>query len=893
MIVILIISALLSLYLTEYRSAIVLWMIVLFNAIIWFTQEYKASKIIESLQLLIHPQCKINRGGKLMEVNVSDLVPGDICVLHEGDAIPADCRVIQSKELSCNDFALTGESNPVYKFTDPLFKQLPIGERHNMLFMWTTVATGSGLWVVVAIAKDTVLWQIAQLSQETQSDISPLQKELTNISQKLTIGTLIVWVCLFFIALAINLSTYEAFLFALGIAMSLVPQWLPAQISIALSLASGRLAKQKVIVKQLSSVETLWSTTIICTDKTGTLTKNEMTVQQIFLPRINDHALIDPEKSLFNVTGTGYRPLGNIVDQEWNPVSSQRVRENKFFFLTWLLASNANISWPDKYHPTRHTIGDPTEWALITLAQKAGFEPSLINQKFQEIKEFPFDSERKMMSSMRKHQNEYYIFVKWSPEAILHACTKLYDPTCDDNTSGQDLSICTATWFTEQTRQYIIDYHNQQASHAMRNLAFAYKKISLSGITVWTNGDDDSFDKSNEYVESDLVFLWIVSIIDPPREEVRDAMKNAYKAHIAVTVITGDYAITAQAIAKQVWIDEDGKPIKIIKGSELTLLSDDQIFSLFADNHIIFSRTSPQDKLRIVSLLKDRGQIVAVTGDGINDAPALKKADIGVAMWLTGTDVAKESASLILLEDNFSHLVYAIREGRIIFENLKKIILSSLTSNGGELFVVLLSLLGAWLRWRPIAITPILILCIDLVWEMLPLTALARDPERKNTMTNYPRNPQAYIMQWTTIRDLLRSWFLMWAIPYLIFLFKIHLDGNRWSIWNLDISSLELGGTVTYLILLMCQYANILSRRVGHESIVSNYIFSNKRLIISIFISLALVCCLFYIPIISSTLGTWPIALQDRWLAFGWWLLFLIIRELQKYYFRRKWWKEK
>jgi len=850
MIILLIISGLISFFLWEYQSAIVLAIIISLNATIGIIQEHKASKIIEKLQKLINPHSKVYRDGTIHEIKATQLVIGDIIQLEQGDAIPADARVIESQNISCNDFALTGESNPVRKFSDSIQQEVELGERHNMIFMGTTIATGSGRAVVVATGDNTILWGIAGLSQKTSSDLSPLQKELNNISLKLSIGTFIVWSILFLIALFIDLSVFEAFMFALGICIALVPQWLPAQISIALSLASNRLAKKNVVVKTLSSVESLGSTTIICTDKTGTLTKNEMTVQSLYL---------QSNKNSFSISWTGYQPVGSIYDQDGMQVNTERANNNKHIFLASILASSAYIWSPDTEHIWRHTIGDPTEWALITLASKAWFDQNITRKTHPEIRTFPFDSNRKMMSSIREIHGEYYLYVKWSPESILENC---------------DIS--------QTDKEKAVYYASEQSNKALRNIAFAYKKISKDQNKEEENDKTKQNSQTAENYESELIFLGIASMIDPPRDEVLEAMHAAQKAQIHVCIITGDNALTAKAIAQQVWLDDDNKGITLIHGTDLQRLSDEKIYQHIQNDHVIFSRTSPEDKLRIVKLLEKQWEVVSVTGDGINDAPALKKADIGVAMGITGTDVAKESASLILLKDNFSDLVEAIREWRIIYQNIKKTILASLTSNGGELRTVLLSLLGAGLRGRPIAITPILLLCIDLIGEMAPLTALTRDPWTKTLMTAAPRDPNNHIIQKKSIPDLIQAWLLMGVVAYTIFLIKIYLNGNRNNISNLSQNYYILCTTVTYLTLVFCQICNILSRRQPRQHIFNTYFWSNKKLIRSIILSIILMSILFYVPSIAQAVWAWAISLFDRTLALWGSLFYLAIREIQK-----------
>ncbi|MFA6918262.1 MAG: HAD-IC family P-type ATPase, partial [Candidatus Gracilibacteria bacterium] len=659
MVIILIAAGSISLYLGEDRDAIIMYTIVIVNAIIGFIQEFKAEKTMNSLKNLIKAKAKVIRNGQEIEIPQEEVVPGDIVKLEEGDAIPADLRIIEENTLSTNDFALTGESNPTRKFIHAIKGQASLGDRNNLVFMGTTVATGNGFGVVIHTGMETEIGRIANLSQETKSEDSPLQKEINHLAKTLTIVTIIIGSVLMGIGLLMHFTLREAFLFGLGIAASCVPEGLPAQVSVALSLAAGRLARQNAVIKKLSAVETLGSTHIICTDKTGTLTKNEMTVQKI---------LIGLEE--FDVTGTGYEPTGTILDSNGSQITCQKLEENETFFRAGTFASNASINPPDTEHKSWYAIGDPTEAALISLAKKVEEDPVELDKLFPEIKEFTFDSIRKRMSSIRDIHGKKIAFVKGSPQSLLEKCTQIKDGT-------------KTRPITEEDKELIIKKDDEYATQALRVLAYAYKEIPSY-----------SKDIKMEEVEEELIFLGLAAMIDPPRDEVKAAIDVALKAHIRVIIITGDYALTAEAIAKKIGFNRDNSPVTVVKGEELDKMSDIDLLQELINSNLIFSRTSPENKLRIVSLLKKAGEIVAVTGDGVNDAPALKKADIGVAMGKTGTEVAKDSSEIVLLDDSFATLVIAIREGRTIFQNLKKTILSTLTSNGGELFAVLLSLAG-------------------------------------------------------------------------------------------------------------------------------------------------------------------------------------------------------
>jgi len=855
MVVILTVAGFINLYLESYRDAIILFAIVLINATISFFQEYRAEKLMDSLKTLVHAEARVMRNGDEIEINSAEIVPGDILVLAEGDAVPADARVIQENTLGTNDFALTGESNPTRKFTHAIRAEVPLGDRNNLVFMGTTVATGNALAVVVATGMQTEIGRIANMSQQTVTQISPLQKELNHLSKILTAITLVISAVLFAYGLYSHLEIREAFIFSLGIAAALVPEGLPAQVSIALSLAAARLAKERALVKKLSAVETLGSTHIICTDKTGTLTKNEMTVQKILLGM-----------RALEVSGLGYEAVGNILDEKAKPLSEEELKKYMMFFEIGVFASNACVNPPDDEHQTWYSIGDPTEAALITLAAKAGLDPEAHDKKYPELKEFTFDSVRKRMSSIRQKDGVYGVYVKGAPQNILPLCTHILDNGVERPITPEDI-------------HFIESKDDEYAVQALRNLGYAYKTLPEFHHNI-----------EMEDAESGLTWVGMVSIIDPPREDVKEAMDVALKAHIRVIIITGDYALTAQAIAIKIGLNSnsENKEITVVNGQDLKNLSDIDLLHKLIYTNLIFSRTAPEDKLRIVGLLKKAGEIVAVTGDGVNDAPALKKADIGVAMGKVGTEVAKDSAEIVLLDDSFATLVTAIREGRIIFQNLKKTILSSLTSNGGELFAVIMSLIGTTIFHYPLAILAVQILAIDLVGEMLPLTFLTWDPAQPRIMTEAPRNTGEHIMNKHSLFDLAWSGLIMGGIGYANFLFLFY----RENVSPIGIASDNLfymrATTLTYITIVFVQWANIMSRRAGgREFVLSSYLWSNKRLLLGFGISLFFLLNIVYNPFISQYIGTAPMTLIDWLYAIAGGLIYLIIREVHKVFRKR------
>ena len=850
MILLLVLSSLMAFYLGDTRTGVILLALVLFNTTIGFTQEYKAEKIMESLGKLVVAVAKVVREGKLIQIASTELVPGDIVYIEEGDFVPADLRIIDESELASNDFALTGESNPSRKFTHLLSADVELGDRQNLVFMGTTVATGHAHGVVIGTGMQTELGRIANLSQDTKSDLSPLQKELNNIATRVTQGAFVLCAVLLPIAIKTGLSNKDAFLFAIGIASSIIPQGLPAEINTALAHAANKLAKARALVKKLSAVETLGATSIICTDKTGTLTKNEMTVEKILLGQ-----------TIYRVTGSGYEPNGNITNAKGEILDEKPLKELEIFFVAGAMASNAQVNEPDEDHIDWYTVGDPTEGSLITLARKAGVEPTELDTLYPELKEFAFDSIRKRMSSIRVWGDgkQIYVFSKGAPESILDKC----DDVWDHNHTRK---------LTSKSRKFILDYHENMAEEAMRNLAFAYKVLPA-------NTDLEKL--TMEEAESGLTLIGVASMIDPIREEVIQAMKDAHKAHIKVSIITGDYATTAKAVAIKAGLSNEGKDIKVISGLEIRTMDDSYILKLLKSENVIFSRVSPEDKLRIVGLVKDSGQVVAVTGDGINDAPALKRADIGVAMGRTGTDVAKQSADIILLDDSFNTLVDAIRQGRIVFQNIKKGTLSCFTSNLAELTVNLSSLAAFSIFHVPLAISVMQILAIDLIAELFPLAALGWDPADGELMDDQPRNPVKHILEPRSIIDLTWSGFLIGILAfanYILFFSRAHISPNSvisWSPIHMEATSL------TYLTIVLCQLGNIMQRR-SRYGIFTLYQFKNNKLWLALALSMFCVANIIYNPWIAPYFRAGPLAFIDWIYAVAAMIIFVFIRELYR-----------
>ncbi len=848
MIVLLLVSAGLSFYLHDIRTAVALLAIVFFNTTIGFLQEYKAEKLIESLEKLVVAKTRVLRDGKETEIGSAELVVGDVVRIEAGDSVPADLRVLSEEELSTNDFALTGESNPTRKFVHALPGNVPLSSRQNLLFMGTTVATGEGYGVVIATGMHTELGRIASLSQSTVSMLSPLQKEMNNVATRVTQGTVILCVILLPVAIKAGLGHRDAFLFAIGIASSIIPQGLPAEINTALAQAASKLAKARALIKKLSAVETLGATNVILTDKTGTLTKNEMTVEELLVG-----------STQYAVSGTGYEANGSITSKLGKPLADSTLRDLQLIFHTATLASNALVNGPDAEHSTWHVVGDPTEGALITLARKAGIETNALNVAYPELKEYAFDSARKRMSSVRQYNGKRYLFVKGAPESILEKSIKLWD-------HGYQKAL------TAKQRTDLLAYNEAHAAQAQRNLAFAYRILP------------DSFDpksQSFEEAEQNLVFLGIVSMVDPLRDEVPAAMLAARRAHMSVSIVTGDYATTARAIAVRAKLADRPEHLTIVSGEELQELNDTQIIALVRHGGTIFSRVAPEDKLRVVSLAQSSGLVVAVTGDGINDAPALKRADIGVAMGMTGTDVAKQSADIVLLDDSFHTLVGAIQQGRTIFKNIQKGTLSAFTSNGAELVVNLVSLAATTVFHIPLAISIMQILAIDLIAELFPIAALGRDKAEGDLMDEPPRKLSHHILNRQSILDLLWCGVLIGGLAFANFLLFYWRRGL--SAEHVDVHSLinMQASSLTYLTIVLAQLANILQRRSTH-GMFTRYQLHNKLLWGAYALSLFCVLMIIYSPL-NTYFHSAPLSFIDWLFALFAAAIFVAVREFERH----------
>ena len=836
LVLILLVSGGIALYLGDYRTAAILLIIALVNASVGYFQEHKAETLMSSLERLVVPQSKVVRGGNLTEIVSSELVVGDIVYVEEGDSVPADLRIIDEEELASNDFALTGESNPSRKFIHAIRGDVLLANRHNLLYMGTTVAVGHGHGVVIGTGMGTELGRIASLSAGTVSGLSPLQREMNNLATRLTQAAGVLALILVVISLQSNLGWHSALLFAIGISAAMVPNGLAAEVNIALAQTAARMAASRTLVKKLSAVETLGATNIICTDKTGTLTKNEMTVESLSIGNLT-----------YGVTGTGYQANGQVCDDQQLPLPAASLADLELFFRTVLLSSNARVDPPDEEHNGWYVVGDPTEGALVTLSRKAGLDSTKTEASYPEIKEFQFDSARKRMSSVRRHDDTNTLYCKGAPDSVVERCTRIW----------QDGRVRPIT--SKDIAQLNRD-NTSRAQSAMRNLAFAYRPLP-AGL--------DPTKLTFDEAESDLILLGMASMVDPLRDDVAAAMTSARGAHVRVNIITGDSPITAEAIARQAQLVDPGQKLAIILGQELAVMSDADIVRHVSTGGAIFSRVAPEDKLRIVDLARNAGYVVAVTGDGINDAPALKRADIGVAMGLMGTDVAIQASEIVLLDDSFGTLIKAIEQGRLTFRNIKKAAHCALTDNSGELMAVMLGLAGHAIWGFPAAITAVQILAIDIVAEIFPITALGWDKAQRELMHDKPRNLSDHIINRKTVAGFIGFGLLSAGLAYANYAFFAYRNGVFLS--NLDDhAALYASATIlTYLTIVLCQFVNLfLVRTDEREPFFTRYIWSNPRLLIAFGLSFVAILAIIYVPAIQPFFGAGPLTVVD-WLTAG------------------------
>lgn len=881
MVVILIGAAIFAFFSGETTDAAIIIFIVFLNATIGFVQKFKAEKAIEALKKMITPQARVLRDGKQVKIPAAEIVPGDILILEEGDTINADAVIFEENELETQEAILTGESIPVGK--NSLFHEENWhreAEKIHTAFMGTMVTHGTGRAVVIRTGMQTEMGKIARLTTETKKDKSPLEKEIQNIGVFVGKITFVITAILFVVGVLIQQKgIIETLIFATSVAVAAVPEGLPATITIALAIGVQRLAKNNAIVKQLSSVETLGATTVICSDKTGTLTKNEMTVREIYFDRYSARAEgvgYDPRGAiLIEQPGKPLVTIGNIhnpyEDYEKNREDLEKMATDspemfntfELLLLSAGLCNNADLEYADG---TWKVLGDPTEAALITMVKKSGLHLAAAKEKYEKIHEFPFDSTRKRMTILVKNQEtgKVYAFSKGAPGSILGASTHVMlnnHPVLID----------------EETYKGFIGKNETMARNALRCLGFAYRELTPHELRQLRQESGGKIQLSQEETEKNLVFLGLTGMVDPPRPEVTKAIELTQRAGIKVYIITGDHGLTAEAVAKQIGLLE-GKEHRIIFGDELEIMSLSELKKILAQKHldVIFARVSPANKLKIVSALKELGEIVAVTGDGVNDAPALKRADIGVAMGITGTDVSKEAANMILSDDSFATIVTAVQEGRTIYENLKKSIFYVFSSNIGELVLIF----GALVLNLPMPLPAILILFVNLTTDVFPAIALGVEPMEKDIMDKNPRHPKQKILSRSFILHLMYIGFFIGGISLLAYMWDLnrlhYLPGTGESNEYLKAS------TLAFTILVTVELAHALNSRSSHFSIFKMKFLGNLKLLWSIAGSFILAVLIVEVPYIEKYFHTTHLDVTEWLIVFAGAATIIIAEEVRK-----------
>ncbi|MDT2740223.1 cation-transporting P-type ATPase [Enterococcus canintestini] len=828
---------------------IAIWLVNLINGVFSFWQQYRAQQATSALQKMLPSYVKVMRAGQTNKILAADLVPGDIVLLNSGDNIPADGRLLSADSLEVNQSSLTGESITVNKETDPqtdaALKNAGKYAEANLVYEGTSVVNGSGSFVVLATGMHTEFGQIASLTTSVAAVKSPLQKELDILTRQLSLIAIVIG-ALFFVA-AVFFVGYpwpKAFIFALGMIVAFIPEGLLPTVTLSLAMAVQKMAKKNALVKHLNSVETLGETTVICSDKTGTLTKNEMTIEKVWLPTDD-----------YTVSGTGYEPNG-IVTKAGKKIDL--AQEHDLLQLI-RIASLCNDSAIEEKENHYQLVGSPDEGSLLILAAKADYDLRDERKNYPRYNELPFDSKRKRMSTIHQNNGQNYVFTKGGITEVLSCCQSYLK-------NGQVIPL------TEAVKKEILAKNDDLAKEGLRTLAFADRILqTTTNLTI-------------ENCEQNLTFVGITASQDPPRENVMEAIQRCHDASIRIIMVTGDYGLTAKSIARKIGIVK-GADVRVITGDDLANMSDSKLKENLT-HEIIFARVAPEQKYRVVSLLQSLGEIVASTGDGVNDAPALKKADIGVAMGITGTDVAKEAADMILTDDNFTSIVNAIEEGRTVYNNIRKFLLYILNSNMPEAIPSLLFLLSKGMI--PLPLTVMQILTIDLGTDMLPALGLATEQTEPGTMKKPPRKRTEHLLTKQIILKAFAWYGLLASIISIgAYFFVNHLNGWPTTALATDGTVYAMATTMTLAAIVFCQIGAVFNCRTAEQSLFKIGFFSNKRILGGICFEVILIACLMYVPFLQKLFGTTGIQLQDWLFLICIPLPLIIIEEIRKKMIRK------
>lgn len=820
MVLILLVAAVASVILGETLEGVIIIAIVVLNTILGVYQENKASNALKALKEMASPHAKVLRDGNVVQIASSDVVPGDIVILEAGDYIPADLRLIETVNLKIDEAALTGESVPAEKDATVVLKDdAVLGDRVNCAYMGTVITYGRGKGLITDIGMKTQMGNIAGMLSNVPDETTPLQKKLDSLGKLL--GTVCLAICaiIFLLGLLHGMELFDIFMTSVSLAVAAIPEGLTVVVTVVLAMGMQKMVKCNAIIKRLSAVETLGSTTVICSDKTGTLTQNKMTIQKLY----------DGEH-IYNVSGSGYSPIGEVTGVD-GAVPSETVKK---------VVEGGVLCNDASYQPEKESIiGDPTEGAMVVLAHKCRMYKTEWEIKYPRIQEIPFDSDRKLMSTFHEMGGRIIMYTKGAPDELLRRCTKM-------ELNGQVVEI------SEAKRQEILSRNQEFAESALRVIGVAYRQVERA---------ESSLD-----MENDLTFVGLMGMIDPPREEARDAVSVCKKAGICVKMITGDHKVTASAIGKELGIETD----RTVEGREITEMSEEELRECVKTTNI-FARVSPEHKVRLIDAVRANGNIAAMTGDGVNDAPSLKHADIGIAMGITGTDVSKEASDMILTDDNFASIVRAVSEGRTIYANIRKVVGFLLSCNIGEILIILFAMLFD----LPVPLVAIQLLAINLITDAFPAFALGMEKEEPGTMERKPRDPNEPIVNKKMAVAVVIQSMALAAGTLGSFLYGLYVH-----------DSLEVARTACFLTLVLGELLRAYSARSETTSIVKMKVFENGYLNKCVLLSVVFVLASVYVPFLNPVFSTVALTVDELLMSILFAFLPMVGGELAKLFHR-------
>lgn len=830
------IAGILAIFSDSVPLGIACFMVIIINAAFSFWQEFKAERAIESLEKILPRKARVFRNGNEQEIEADELVPGDLVLLEAGNNISADSRLVKAMEMRVDNFPLTGESEPQIRRSEALdIEQASLADLPNLVFAGTNVATGSGKAVVYATGMETEIGKIASLTQEVKQEPSPLQRELGKVSKMIAAIAISVGLVFFMLGFfVVHLSRSGSFIFAIGLIVANVPEGLLPTVSLALALGTQRMAKRHALIKKLSSVETLGSTTVICTDKTGTLTTNEMTVRELWVAGRAVH-----------VEGAGYEPTGDFKVDRRSPSAEDKKAIAELLRVA-SFCNNSRLVPPEGEEGKWSILGDPTEAALLVAARKFGFDYESELEKQPRTYELPFDSRRKRMTTIHRAGDGVKAEVKGAPMEVLNLCSHIWEP-------GGIREL------TEKDKENLAGQNDRYAREALRVIGFAFRDLAAGQRHY-----------ELEETERDLVFVGLAAMLDPPRVEVEEALTKCRTAGIRVIMITGDYGVTAESIARRINL-VSGPDVRIVSGPEIDRMNDDELQDTLDEPELVFARVSPEHKMRVAQALKAKGEVVAMTGDGVNDAPALRAADIGVAMGVVGTDVAREAAEMILTDDNFASIVSAVEEGRAVYDNIRRFLTYILTHNIAEAIPYLLFVIIK----IPLPLLVMQILAIDLGSDIVPALALGSEKPEPDVMYRPPRSQKERMLN-AKVVGRVYGWLglIEGTAAMAAYFFVYYLSGWRPAMGVAKMASSPtshlymMATSACFAAIVITQIGNGFSCRSTSESVFKIGFFTNRFYLWGIACELGVVLLLFYVPPLQGLFGTRPIS--------GWVWLFML-----------------